>query len=271
MADEKISVVIPCHNEEKTIKESILSFKEQSLKPFEIIVVDDYSIDKTKYVLNKIKGIKRIFNEENLGPAASRNKGAEIAKGEFIVFAEADGKYSKNYLEKIIMPLRDKNIGGVLSGKRIVWTNKKNLFVKFQNLKGEVSETFTILGKRPIIGAWAFRRLDFHNLGGYNKSYRLGEDVEFVERIKKKVGKIVYVPGTFMYHKDPDTFSKYLKDKKKRMEVKSKPKNLPKIPKGVQKKIFLKMLKKSLSEGKVLLFFSIIYFVIVPKLLTASR
>ena len=269
MKYKKISVIIPCHNEEGTIKESVKSFQEQSLQPYEIIVVDDGSSDNSVNLIKKLNGAKLIQNKINLGPAGARNMGAKIAKGEILVFAEADGKYSKNYLEKAIKPLEDPKVGGVLSGKRIVWTDKKSLFVQYQNLKWKITNLFILEGKRPIIGAWIFRKKDFERVNGYNEKYRIGEDVDLAQKIKKYGLKLVYVGDTYFYHKDPDTFMKFLSDKKKRKE-KTKAENIPSIPKKVQKQILKRMLLTAFKGKNLLLFFAIIYFAFVGNILSKT-
>lgn len=252
---DKISVIIPCHNEEDTIEESIKSFQQQTLKPFEIIIVDDNSSDNSVEIVKKIKEIKLIKNKSNLGPAAARNRGAKIAKGNYLVFAEVDGKYSSNYLEKIIPPLKNPKIGGVLSGRRIVWTDKNSLFVKFQNLKWALVEKMMDEGKRELIGAWAFRKKLFSEMRGYNEKYWIGEDVELADRIKLKGYQLRWVPGTYFYHKDPDTLQKFIQDKKRRRNETRKPEKISRFPKKTSIKLYLLMLKKTLKKGNLKLFF----------------
>ena len=265
--NKKISVIIPCHNESATIKESINSFKAQTLKPLEIIVIDDFSEDNSFQIARGLN--VRVFkNKNNLGPAATRNYGAKKAKGEILVFAEADGKYSKNYLEKIVKPLEDKTFGGVLSGRRIVWTDKKSVFVNFQNLKWEVVEKLNALGKREIIGAWAFRKSIFNKLKGYDERYWIGEDVELVGRMKKLGLKVAYVSGTYFFHKDPDNFQKFIKDKIRRAKDKRRPKKIEGFSPKTKRRLFFEMLKTALKRGQITLFFYTVFFPIRVKLRT---
>ncbi len=264
----KISVIIPCHNEAATIEESIKSFKSQTLKPLEIIVVDDFSTDNSFNIAKKIQGIKIFQNKKNLGPAGTRNHGANKSKGDILVFAEADGKYSKNYLEKLVKPLEDPLVGGVLSGRRIVWTDKKSIFVKFQNLKWEIVDNLNSIGKREIIGAWAFRKEVFNSFKGYNESFWIGEDVELTDRLKKKGLSIVYVPGTFFYHKDPDTFKQFIKDKIRREKDKRRPKEISGFSKKTKQRLFFEMIKTSLRRGQFSLAIYTIMFPIRVKLKT---
>jgi glycosyltransferase involved in cell wall biosynthesis len=207
----KVSVIIPCHNEEATILESVYSFINQTYLPTEIIVVNDGSTDSTNILLEGFKErLVCCFNlEKNKGPAAARNFGAREAKGEFLVFAEADGKYSAEYLEGLIKKF-DGSIAGVIGGLRRVWTLRNSFLVRYQNYRFEVMHRLTTLGIRPLIGAWAFPKKIFLELGGYDERYRIGEDVELVDRIKARKQRIGWSPEGIIWHKDPDTLRKYL-------------------------------------------------------------
>lgn len=99
---KKFSIIIPVYNSEKEIERAINSIKEQTFKNYEIIVIDDCSIDDTYNVLLKYKDIKIIRNKENLKAGGSRNKGIQNAIGEYIVFLDADDYFAENTtLEKI--------------------------------------------------------------------------------------------------------------------------------------------------------------------------
>lgn len=86
----RFSIIIPAYNNEKEIERAIQSVDNQSFKDYEIIVVDDCSKDNTCLMLEKYNNIKVIKNEKNIKAGGSRNKGIEIAKGEYIVFLDAD-------------------------------------------------------------------------------------------------------------------------------------------------------------------------------------
>ncbi len=99
----KISVVIPCYNESKTIKkvyEKVSDFK--SLEK-EIIIVDDYSTDDSRKIIEKIAEsdpqVKVIFKDENQGKGSALKEGFKIAKGDLIIIQDADMEYDpKDYL-----------------------------------------------------------------------------------------------------------------------------------------------------------------------------
>ncbi|MCX7927272.1 MAG: glycosyltransferase [Candidatus Omnitrophica bacterium] len=90
----KVSVIIPTHNDGKYISEAISSVLEQTYSDFEIVVVDDGSIDNTEIIvhqyLNNFPQKIKYFFQKNSGPSAARNKGIREAKGEYIAFLDAD-------------------------------------------------------------------------------------------------------------------------------------------------------------------------------------
>ncbi len=86
-----VSVVVPAHNAEATLRESIDSVLRQTLSNFELIVIDDGSTDTTAEILAGITDPRVIhFSFANAGPSAARNRGIERASGKFIAFLDAD-------------------------------------------------------------------------------------------------------------------------------------------------------------------------------------
>ena len=87
---EQISVVIPVFNAERFVAEAIESALTQSYSPLEIIVIDDGSTDDTESVVKNMDGNIRYEYQENQGPSRARNKGIELAEGNFLAFLDAD-------------------------------------------------------------------------------------------------------------------------------------------------------------------------------------
>lgn len=97
-----ISVIIPTYNRTHLIERAIQSVLNQTYQDFEIIVVDDGSIDNTKEVLESFsdKRIRYIRHEKNRGGAVARNTGIKIARGEYIGFLDDDSEWLSKKLEK---------------------------------------------------------------------------------------------------------------------------------------------------------------------------
>lgn len=100
----KISIIIPVYNASKYIVETLASVKDQEFKEYEIIIVNDCSTDDS---INKAKlffsentniAFSILQNAKNKGVSFSRNRGVEVAKGEYIIFLDADDLFSKRCL-----------------------------------------------------------------------------------------------------------------------------------------------------------------------------
>lgn len=95
------SVIMPAFNAGKTICRSIESVLNQSVKSFELIIIDDCSTDDTEEKVSKYLNDSRIIylrNEKNLGVALSRNKGIKHCKGRYIAFLDSDDYWMENKL-----------------------------------------------------------------------------------------------------------------------------------------------------------------------------
>lgn len=100
-----VSVIIPCYRCIETIERAIISVSEQTLIPFELILVDDYSQDGTLPLLYKIQSkyskgwIKIIESQSNSGAATARNLGWEAATQDFIAFLDSDDSWHPQKIE----------------------------------------------------------------------------------------------------------------------------------------------------------------------------
>ncbi|XDD41513.1 glycosyltransferase family 2 protein [Leptospira sp. WS60.C2] len=102
----KVSVIMPAYNAASYLEESVQSLLKQTYKDWELLLVDDCSKDNTLAVANEIAKkdarIQVIPKEKNSGSADTRNKGIELAKGEYIAFLDADDLWESDFLEKMI-------------------------------------------------------------------------------------------------------------------------------------------------------------------------
>lgn len=102
--DPLISIITPAYNAEKFIGETIKSVLNQTYENWELIIVDDYSIDKTIDIVASFQHydprIKLIRLKKNSGPAIARNTAIDVAKGRFIAFLDSDDLWLSDKLEK---------------------------------------------------------------------------------------------------------------------------------------------------------------------------
>ncbi len=112
MEDNLVSIITPLYNSEEYIEETILSVLNQTYKNWEMLIIDDCSTDNGVEVVNKYIGDKRIKYYKlkvNGGAAICRNKGIELANGEFIAFLDSDDLWKKEKLEKQINFMKNNN------------------------------------------------------------------------------------------------------------------------------------------------------------------
>lgn len=105
MVNPEISIIIPVYNPGKFINKCLNSIIHQTFKNIEILCIDDGSTDNSLNILKEFqKNDKRIriFSQENLGAAASRNLGIENSKGNYILFVDADDWIEEDMCEKLI-------------------------------------------------------------------------------------------------------------------------------------------------------------------------
>ena len=95
------SVVVPAYNQAQFLRYTIDSILAQTVKEFEIIVVDDGSTDNTAEVAASYGDKIRYVYQENMGLAGVRNTGVREARGNFVSFLDSDDMWAPNYLEKI--------------------------------------------------------------------------------------------------------------------------------------------------------------------------
>ena len=125
----KLSIVIPCFNEESTITEILKKVHAQSKFDKEIIVIDDFSTDSTREILkNEIKDQidKLIFNDKNYGKGYSIKQGINAATGDYILVQDADLEYDPSDYEKLLKPLEN-GVADVVYGSRFIGSEEKRV------------------------------------------------------------------------------------------------------------------------------------------------
>ena len=98
----KVSVVIPAYNNASLLPETLDGVRWQSFQDFEIIVVDDGSTDDTEQAVRGYDPNIRYVKQANQGPAAARNHGVALARGEFIAFLDHDDVWNERHLDTLL-------------------------------------------------------------------------------------------------------------------------------------------------------------------------
>lgn len=178
-----VSVIMPCYNMSKYVKEAIDSIKGQTYENWECILVDDGSTDNTVDTIEKeIKGDSRfkLIRQKNSGVGSARNTGIRNSNGVYILPLDPDDTIMPTYIAKAADCL-DKNSSCALcygKYKDFGYTNyvQKNVWVNYEEL----------LRHNSIHDSALYRRKDFDNTSGYNTDLKGYEDWEFWIRLLYK-------------------------------------------------------------------------------------
>jgi len=192
----KVSVVIPALNEERYIGYVFEGLRRQTFKEFEVIVADGGSTDKTIKLAKKYGA--RVVIERRKGIARGRNAGAKLARGEILIFLDADTKPSSRLIESYVNGLKGDVVaatGPILplekTRKSVEWGYK---FVSIVFVKLAIK-----IGRPTIVGSnFAVRKDIFEKAGGFNSNLMTYEDWDLSKRLKE-YGRIRYINDAVVY------------------------------------------------------------------------
>lgn len=186
----RISVVIPTLNEGKYIETTLFHLKRT--KPYEIIVADSHSTDGTTKIAKKY-GARVVYAKKGAA-SFGRNAGGHAAKGDIILFIDADSIVFPNLLDEIKKDFRNKKIAGwtcTIYGFTPSW--KEQIIY---NMSNNLVDFLTNYVKKPHAPGIviAVRRHIFEKIGGFDENLKVMEDHDFA----MKVGKL----GIFKFSKN---------------------------------------------------------------------
>lgn len=187
-----ISIIIPTLNEEKYLPLLLKSIKDQEFEDLEIIVADNNSTDRTRKVAEKY-GCK--ITSGGL-PAKGRNKGAKIAKGDVLLFLDADVSLPMEFIKKSISEFNKRKLDAASykiipeKGSKIV----KGGFDVLYNWPTFLSQGILPQGAMGIM----VKKKIFDKVGGFDEKVKIAEDYYFV-RQAAKVGKFGIISSTKLF------------------------------------------------------------------------
>jgi len=191
----KTSVIIPTYNCGRFIAEAIESALGQTVRPKEIVVVDDGSTDDTAETAARFGDRIRYIRQENQGVSTARNRGVAETTGDLIAFLDADDTWEPTKLEKQIAKFaEDPEIGLVHCGMReFDGETGETLSLHLEGGEGDVAESLLLWDGPGIVGPGCTiltSRLAFEEAGGFDTRIKCGEDWDLCYRIarRRKVG-----------------------------------------------------------------------------------
>jgi len=212
-----ISVIIPAKDAAKTLGECLQALLHQESLQFghdyEVIVVDDGSTDDTAQIAEQ--HAVRVIQLTNAGPAAARNAGVRIARGELLTFTDADCIPSPTWLKELTRPFNNPEVVGV---KGVYRTHQTSLVARFVQVEYEYKYArMRTLSAIDFIDTYsaAYRTEVFLQNRGFDESFRVPsvEDQEFSFRLARKGYRMVFEPSAVVFHYHDGNLPEYLRRK----------------------------------------------------------
>jgi len=185
----KFSVVIPTYNEAKYISKALSALKNQTFKDFEVIIKDGQSRDETVRIAKRFT--KKVVSIQDCSAGEARNQGAQHAKGEILVFLDADTLLPPETLARFCQLMGDEGVVGV-SCRKVPESGGilDRLLYEFVNISTFVSSLMGLGGAHG--NCMLIRRTVFERIGGFNPNIIVAEEQELVRRASR-FGRYVFL------------------------------------------------------------------------------
>lgn len=208
-----VSVVIPARNSAPTIERCLVALAEQTVRPGEVIVVDDGSTDDTPEIAGRMGA--QVLTQDHAGAGAARNHGARAARGDLLLFTDADCAPVPEWIERLVETLdRD----GVVAARGITTSEQPEPPARFAQL--EYDEKYRELARHESVDfvatySAAYRRDAFWRFGGFDEGFlgATSEDQELSFRLADANLKIAFVPGAAVRHHHHTSLRAYVRRK----------------------------------------------------------
>ena len=235
------SIIVPVFNRPDEVDELLQSLCHQTVKDFEVIIVEDGSKTPCKDVCEKYAGILDLhyYYKDNSGPGQSRNYGAERAQGEWLIVLDSDVVLPEGYLAAADkrLKMKDEKYDYTSSGKTNhishlssfisdidAWGGPDAAHESFTPVQKAISYAMTsffttggIRGGKAKLDKFyprsfnmGIRREVYQQLGGFSRM-RFGEDIDFSYRIVEAGYKTALIPEAWVWHKRRTDFRKFFR------------------------------------------------------------
>ncbi len=203
----KYSIIVPVFNRPDEVDELLESLCSQTLKDFEVVIVEDGSQKPCKDVCDKYAGILDLhyYNKENSGPGQSRNYGVERAQGRYVIILDSDVVLPNGYLAAV-----NSQLSIVNSQFSIAFGGPDASHPSFTPVQKAISYSMTsFFTTGGIRGGKA--KLDKFYPRSFNMGMRFGEDIDFSYRIVEAGYQPRLFPDAWVWHKRRTDFRKFFR------------------------------------------------------------
>jgi len=200
----RVSVVIPCYNSARWIRETLASVLQQGEDPIEIIAIDDGSTDDTAAIIERDFPAVRLVRTANRGASRARNHGTELASGEFIQYLDADDLLMPGKLGIQLKAMEQTGADAAYGDWQKLVLDENGGFVEGEitaKQMGRLAEIalFTDFWCPPA--TYLFRRSIVEKVGGWNESLPVIQDARFALDCALHGGKFTYCSGVMAYYR----------------------------------------------------------------------
>ena len=215
VTDVQVTVVIPLFNDAATIGGVLAALAVQTGAPaYEVIAVDDGSTDQGPALVNPPA---RLIRQANAGPAAARNRGAAAARGDILLFLDADCIPPANWIRRMSAALRGRGFDAVMG---TLGAANDGVVVRLVQLEVEDRYRGMAAARAGVdfiaAPACGMHRAVFMAIGGFDETLRQAEDVEIAYRLTGAGHRIAFVADAPVLHAHQTTWRAFLRAKYQR-------------------------------------------------------
>lgn len=210
----EVSIIIPVYNQYNLTINCLMSIAKNVNADYEIIVVDDYSKDKTRFLEKTICGLKVIHNDTNMGYLKNCNKAVKMAKGKYVYLLNNDTQMIGDAISPLVEYMNKNDRVGAAGSKLITYSgklqeagciiDKKGKTIPIGKGNNPLEAEYNIIKKVDYCsGASLMIRKELWDaINGFDEVYGMGyyEETDLCMQIKKKGYEVVYIPQSEVVH-----------------------------------------------------------------------
>lgn len=199
----RVSIVVPCYNQGEWLEDCISSIFRSTYQDFEVIVIDDGSTDRaTQRIMDTFQHPRvRIIRQANCGVCKTRNRGIEMAVGDFILPIDCDDRISETYIAKAVAILEAHPEVSMVGGGHVFLRGEKISDPVWPLQGGYVTDKIMSINYLPP--ACVFRKSVWRAVGGYpeNMAKWAQEDYDYFLSIYLRFHNIYMLPEVVWYYR----------------------------------------------------------------------